>query len=155
RNFIWKLAIASQALTRKTFQKQRRVVKGPPGTSLTVMTIQKLLRWCVLFLLPLAASAHVNSPDVYYDGNAGPYHLLVTVRPPSVVPGIAQIDIRSANPGVERVEIVPLRMTGPGAKLAPTADAAERFSSDPQSFHGKLWIMGRGSWKVNVKATGK
>jgi hypothetical protein len=119
------------------------------------MTIRKFLRWCVLFLLPLAASAHVNSPDVYYDGNAGPYHLLVTVRPPSVVPGIAQIYIRSANPGVDRVEIVPLRMTGPGAKLAPTADTAERSSSDPQSFQGKLWIMGRGSWKVNVKASGK
>lgn len=105
--------------------------------------------------LSLPASAHVNSPDVYFDGNAGPYHLLVTIRPPAVVPGIAQIDVRSAAPDVEEVEIVPQRMTGPGANMAPTADPAERSSTDPQTFHGKLWIMGRGSWKVRVKVHGK
>lgn len=106
-------------------------------------------------LLSLPTFAHVNSPDVYFDGNAGPYHLLVTIRPPAVVPGIAQIDVRTATPDVEEVEIVPQRMTGPGANMAPTADPAERSSSDPQIFHGKLWIMGRGSWKVSVRVHGK
>jgi hypothetical protein len=119
------------------------------------MMIRNFLRWCAVLALPLAASAHVNSPDVYFDGNAGPYHLLVTVRPPSVVPGIAQIEVRSASPDVNTVEIVPLRMTGPGARLAPTADPAERSAADPQMYHGKLWIMGRGSWKVSVRVNGK
>ncbi|HLW52048.1 MAG TPA: hypothetical protein VKW06_04310 [Candidatus Angelobacter sp.] len=118
------------------------------------MNLRSLVRCAVLFL-PLAASAHVNSPDVYFDGNAGPYHLLVTVRPPAVIPGIAQIEIRSASPDVEQVEVVPQRMTGPGANLAPTADPAERSATDPQMFHGKLWIMGRGSWKVSVRVNGK
>jgi len=31
---------------------------------------------------PLASWAHVNSPDVYFDGYAGKYHLLVTITPP-------------------------------------------------------------------------
>jgi hypothetical protein len=119
------------------------------------MNIRNFLRWCAVLALPLAASAHVNSPDVYFDGNAGPYHLLVTVRPPAVVPGIAQIEIRSASPDVDKIEIVPLRMTGPGAKLAPTADPAERSSADPQRYHGQLWIMGRGEWKVSVRVNGK
>jgi hypothetical protein len=105
--------------------------------------------------LPLAGSAHVNSPDVYFDGYAGPYHLLVTVRPPAVVPGIAQIEIRSETGDVDKIEIVPMRIIGPGAKLAPAADAAERSSDDPQLFTGKLWIMARGSWKVEVEAEGK
>jgi hypothetical protein len=104
--------------------------------------------------LPLAGSAHVNSPDVYFDGYAGPYHLLVTVRPPAVVPGIAQIEIRSESGDVEKIDILPMRIVGPGAKLAPTADAAERSGDDPKIFTGKLWIMSRGSWKVQVQAKG-
>ena len=110
----------------------------------------------ILFLifLPIAGSAHVNSPDVYYDGNAGPYHLLVTVRPPAVVPGVAQIDIRSAG-DVDEIEVLPVKMVGAPANLAPAPDIAERSATDPQLFHGKLWIMTRGSWKVQVRAKGK
>jgi len=107
-----------------------------------------------VLVLPSAALAHVNSPDVYYDGNAGPYHLLVAVRPPVVVPGIAQIEIRVVEGDVEKIEIRPMRIVGPGAKLAPTADAALRSSDDPHRFIGQLWIMSRGSWKVQVEAEG-
>jgi hypothetical protein len=105
-------------------------------------------------LLPLAAIAHVNSPDVYYDGYAGPYHLLVTLRPPAVVPGIAQVQIRSVSNDVNEINILPLRMIGVGAKMAPLPDPAKRSKDDPQLFTGSLWIMVRGSWKVQVQATG-
>jgi hypothetical protein len=116
----------------------------------------RLSFFAILAVLGLASSgsAHVNSPDVYYDGNAGPYHLLVTVRPPVVVPGIAQIEIRVVEGDVEKIEIRPLRIVGPAAKLAPTADAAQRSPGDPHLFAGQLWIMSRGSWKVDVEATG-
>lgn len=105
-------------------------------------------------LLPLASFAHVNSPDVYYDGQAGPYHLLVTIKPPAVVPGIADIEIRSADTAVQTVKVLPLKMVGAGAKLAPAPDVAERSQGDPQLFRGKLWIMTRGSWKVQIDAQG-
>ncbi|HEY6352751.1 MAG TPA: hypothetical protein VI636_25425 [Candidatus Angelobacter sp.] len=109
----------------------------------------------VLFVLfPLAAPAHVGSPDFYYDGHAGPYHVLVTVRPPQVIPGIAEIQIRSLSGQLSRVDVIPMRLVGDGAKLAPTPDAAERSSADPQLFIGKLWIMSRGSWKVQINADG-
>ncbi len=108
----------------------------------------------ILLLLPISTPAHVNSPDVYFDGFAGPYHLLVTVKAPAVVPGIAQIEIRSADKDVERIEVLPLKMVGVGAKLAPSADAAQRSATDPQAFHGQLWIMARGSWKVQITAQG-
>jgi hypothetical protein len=116
--------------------------------------MRKLL-FLITLLLPLASPAHVNSPDVYFDGHAGPYHLLVTIKPPAVIPGIAQIQVRSAGNDVEQIKILPLRMVGMAAKLAPTADAAQRSSSDPRLFTGQLWIMARGSWKVQVEATGK
>lgn len=107
----------------------------------------------VLFLV-LPLSAHVGSPDVYYDGHAGPYHLLVTIRPPAVIPGVAEIQVRDLSKSVSQVDILPLRMVGPGAKLAPRSDAAQRSAGDPQSFTGSLWIMARGSWKVQVSVDG-
>ena len=37
------------------------------------------------------AAAHVGSPNVFFDGMAGPYAVRVIIRPPSVVPGLAEI----------------------------------------------------------------
>lgn len=116
--------------------------------------MRKVLIALAVLCLPLIGSAHVNSPDVYYDGYAGPYHLLVTIRPPAVIPGIADIQIRSAEKDIETIKVLPLKMTGVAAKLAPTPDLAERSQHDPQLFHGKLWIMTRGSWKVQIDAEG-
>jgi hypothetical protein len=116
--------------------------------------MKKLLRSICVLLLPLVCVAHVNSPDVYYDGYAGPYHLLVTLRPPPVVPGVAQVQIRSVSNDVNEIQILPLRMIGVGAKMAPVPDPAKRSKDDPQLFTGSLWIMVRGSWKVQVQASG-
>jgi hypothetical protein len=116
--------------------------------------MHKLTLVLAILLLPLASSAHVNSPDVYYDGYAGPYHLLVIIKPPAVVPGIAEIQIRSEDGNVQGIKVLPLKMVGVAAKLAPAPDVAERSQHDSRLFHGQLWIMTRGSWKVQVEADG-
>jgi hypothetical protein len=117
--------------------------------------MRKILLFAALIFVPLLAQAHVNSPDVYYDAHAGPYHLLVTVRPATVVPGIAQIEIRSADADVEQIKVLPLPMVSAAGKFAPVADVTERDNSDPQLFHGKLWLMERGSWKIQLQVQGK
>jgi hypothetical protein len=111
------------------------------------------------FFALLAASAcalfaHVGSPDIYYDGSAGPYRLAVTIRPPQVIPGVAEIEIRSETPGIRQLSIVPIPISGPGAKLAPTPDVAQPSKDDPQFFTGTLWIMRVGSWRVRINAAG-
>lgn len=40
----------------------------------------------LIFILSCSAFGHVGSPNVYLEGDAGPYHLLVTVNPPAMVP---------------------------------------------------------------------
>src|SRR5205807_6634168 len=96
-----------------------------------------------LFLFPTMCLAHVGNPDVYFDGYAGPYHLLVTLRPPTVVPGVAQVQILSVANDVDQIKILPLRIIGPGAKMAPVPDLAQRSTADPHLFTGSLWIMVR------------
>ena len=46
-----------------------------------------------LTAIVLLCSAHVGSPDTWFEGSAGPYPIRVVVRLPGVVPGLAQIDI--------------------------------------------------------------
>src|SRR5438270_10791757 len=107
-----------------------------------------------LFIFACALSAHVGSPASYYDGSAGPYRLAVTIRPPQVIPGVAEIEIRSETPGLRRLQIVPIPIAGAGAKFAPTPDIAQPSKDDPQFFTGTLWIMRAGSWRVRINAEG-
>ena len=73
------------------------------------------------------ALAHVGSPDVYAEGYAGPYRLLVTVRPPLVIPGVAEIEVRIEgagssdtghagieSPAISEIEMAPIPLTATG-----------------------------------------
>jgi hypothetical protein len=97
---------------------------------------------------------HVGSPDVFFEGNAGPYPLFVSIRTPAVVPGVATIEIRTSAKDVSAVRVVPLRLTGPGSELPPAPDLAERSAEDPQFFTASLWLMERGALQVRVSAQG-
>src|SRR6202044_3787907 len=98
--------------------------------------------------------AHVGSPDVFYEGDAGPYHLFVTVRMPQVIPGVAEIQVRCENGDVNSVQIVPLRLNGPGSNLPPTPDLAKVSKDDPQFFTASLWLMESGALQVRVLVDG-
>jgi len=100
------------------------------------------------------AQAHLNSPDLFHEGTSGPYRLLVTIRPPEVIPGVATIEVLAEAPDLARVTLVPMPMRGPGAISPPVADVAVRDPSDGRRFQGKLWLMAPGSWQVRVHAEG-
>jgi len=52
----------------------------------------------VIVALTTTASAHVGSPDVFFEGDAGPYQAVRHVRTPQVIPGVATIEVRSESP---------------------------------------------------------
>lgn len=115
----------------------------------------RLFGLLALFLaaaLPLRA--HVGSPDVFYEGDAGPYRLFVTIRVPQVIPGVAEIQIRSQSGEIREIRVVPLRLAGPGSNFPPTPDLAERSKDDPQFFTASLWLMESGALQVRVQADG-
>ncbi len=108
-----------------------------------------------LCLFPFALSAHVGSPDVYFESAAGPYRILTVVRMPQVVPGVADIEVRVLSGSVQSVRVVPMRIQGQGAELAPVPDVATPVAGSPDVFRASLWIMMRGAWKVDVELTGE
>jgi hypothetical protein len=101
-----------------------------------------------------ALAAHVGSPDVFFQGKAGPYTLLVAIRPPDVIPGVARIEVRALSADVHDIQLTPTPMTGIAATHPPVADIAQRSSTDPQFFEGSLWLMSAGSWEVHIRAIG-
>jgi hypothetical protein len=113
-----------------------------------------LLSLFLTLILVEPANAHVGSPDVFFEGNAGPYHLYVTVRVPQVIPGVAQVEIRSQSNDVHVVRIAPSTVTGPGSKLPPVPDRAQPSKEDPQFFTGSLWLMQFGPLQVRIQVDG-
>jgi hypothetical protein len=104
--------------------------------------------------LAVVLSAHVGSPDVFYNGRAGPYAVQVVVRPPQVVPGIAQVVVR-VPVSVRHVAIRPVFWRA-GSRGAPSPDAARRLegSAGGGTFEGSLWLMARGAYSVDVVVDG-
>jgi hypothetical protein len=98
--------------------------------------------------------AHIGSPDVYFEGLAGDYRVLVVVRMPRVIPGVAEIEVRSLSAGLQTVRVTPMRIRGLGSELSPVADVAERAGDDPNVYRAQLWLMLRGAWKVHIAADG-
>jgi len=118
------------------------------------VTRSVLLAVVVLVALPRIASAHVGSPDVFVDMQAGPYRLFVTVRPPYAIPGIAEVEVIVPEGGIDRLRVAPLPLTGPGARFAPAPDIAAPAPGQTNVFTANLWMMSAGAWQVRIDAEG-
>jgi hypothetical protein len=108
-------------------------------------------------LLPIALflglTAHVGSPNVVFDGEAGPYAVRVVVRPPMVVPGRAEVIVEMAKSDTARVNIRPVFWRA-GVAGAPSGDDAPRVAGSANVYAGQIWLMSRGSYSVYVTVTG-
>ncbi|HZS60064.1 MAG TPA: hypothetical protein VFA43_12395 [Gemmatimonadaceae bacterium] len=114
--------------------------------------IARLARAIGLALVVALCSAHVGSPDVYYEGNAGPYQVLVIVRVPTVVPGVADVTVHVNGVAPDRVTLFVNRYDATAA--APPPEDAARAAGDSSTFVGKLWVMVGGSNSVTVGVHG-
>ena len=108
----------------------------------------KRLRAVLLLLvgLPQFALAHVGSKDVFQQVTAGPYKLFVTVRMPNVIPGVANVEVRSTGAALSALKITPLPITGEASKHPPTPDVMKVSTVDPAFYTGGIWMMSSGSW---------
>lgn len=111
-----------------------------------------MARIAALTCLVLVCSAHVGSPDAWYEGAAGPYHVVVQVATPSVVPGVARVFARVTGVGVEEVTVQANRFDALAA--SPPPEAAAPVDGDPGLYSAPLWIMSGGSNSVTVGVRG-
>ena len=88
-------------------------------------------------LLPIAARAHLGSPNVFFEGPAGPFPVRVTIETPVVVPGLAQINVRVLSGHPESVTVLPVRWDA-GTKGAPPADSARLVPGETNLYHAQL-----------------
>jgi hypothetical protein len=105
------------------------------------------------FAVASLASAHVGSPNVFYDGDAGPYPVRVIVRPPVVVPGLAEITVRLRTGRADAVTVQPIQWKA-GPKGAPPADVATPVPGAPEVWSAQLWLMESSSYSVRVHVKG-
>lgn len=111
-------------------------------------------RLALVGAIALVASAHVGSPDTYFEGAAGPYPVRVIVRSPGVVPGLAQISVRLLAPrDVRRVLVLPVYWD-PRTAAPPPPDVAARVPGDSTLYSAALWLMTGGSYGVQVTVEG-
>jgi hypothetical protein len=111
----------------------------------------------LLLALALGSMAHVGSPNTFFNGEAGPYPVHVTVRLPGVIPGLAQIAVRV--PGkppdaITRVTVQAIQWNV-GPEGAPPPDVAARVPGDPEVFAADLWFMAATSYRVHVLVDGR
>ena len=95
------------------------------------------------------ARAHIGSPNAIFEGLAGNIPVRVIVRPPGVVPGLADIDVRVFTNGVRKVTVLPV-LGRDGIKALPPPDVCQPVPGDAELFHGQLWLMARGAYSVTV-----
>ncbi|HTO05844.1 MAG TPA: hypothetical protein VMR86_02205 [Myxococcota bacterium] len=99
--------------------------------------------------LAATASAHVGSPNVFFEGRAGVHPVRVVIRPPQTFPGLAQADIRIADADVSAVSVQPAFLDA-GSDALPPPSPAERVAGDSQLWNASFWLLRRGSYGVEV-----
>jgi len=114
--------------------------------------MKAFFRGAALVALVALCSAHIGSPDVWYEGDAGPYHLVVYVQVPGVIPGIADIQVQVLDHSPDRVTaMVNLFNANAGT---PAPDVAQPVPGRAGWYHTRLWIMAPGSNSVTVAVQG-
>jgi hypothetical protein len=119
--------------------------------TLNVLRLSHLRTLCSLaaLLFPFLASAHIGSPNIIFDGKAGAVPVRVVIKPPPVIPGIAEISIRTSSPDVKRVTALPV-FWRTGKQGAPPPDVAQPVRGETNLFTAQLWLMAQGAYNVEV-----
>ena len=117
-----------------------------------------MIRAVQFFLLScffvLTAQAHIGSPDVFYDGMAGPYPVRITIRMPTVVPGRAEISARVQTGEPVEVSFLPIYSYTPVTNTPPPEQAV-LVRGETNLYSGDLWLMRFGAYSVEVQVKGK
>lgn len=102
----------------------------------------------ILMGLQLGQS-HVGSPGVVFEGKIGRHQVMVSINPPSVIPGTAFITVITDGNEKLSVSAKPVYWSA-GYEGTPRADALEPVKGEIGKYKGLLWMMNSGASSVEV-----
>ncbi len=105
-----------------------------------------------VLLLAAASAAHVGSPNVYYEGEAGPYRVRVVVRPPTAIPGTAETTVSVAG-GPATLSIQAVAAGTPAERAA--AQAGRPVAGVEGMYSAELWLLEPGAYAIRVHLHGE
>lgn len=114
--------------------------------------ISLIRRLALVAALTLVSSAHVGSPDTWFEGPAGPYTVTVHIEAPPIVPGIAVVYARTEDSAIERVTAFVNTHDAEGG--TPPPDELLPAQDRPGWRRARLWVMNAGSNRVTVDVFG-
>lgn len=97
-----------------------------------------------------SAFAHVGSPNVFFDGQAGEYRVSAVVRPPAVLPGVAQASVRVTGEGVRAVSLTP-RLWRNERRGAAEPVQAKLVPGETNLWSAELWLLRPGSYSLEIE----
>jgi hypothetical protein len=97
--------------------------------------------------------ADTSHQPVLYEGKVGPYLARISVKPPGVVPGLADITVRVLDGQVREAEALPLKWNT-GKQGAPPPDRALPVKGEDQLYSTQLWLMESGAHGIEVTLRG-
>src|SRR5882724_8282820 len=106
-----------------------------------------------LFIFCFTGQAHIGSPNVFFEDKAGNHLVHVAIRPPAVVPGLAEIAVRVEGDSVQRVTVLPVYSRA-GRISAPPADEARLVPGETNLYSAALWLMKSGAYSVEISIEG-
>jgi hypothetical protein len=110
----------------------------------------------LLVWLCCTARAHASlvDPNSYFQGDAGPYHILVAVRPPPNLPGEAGVEVQATSGTVNSVEVHPFRIFSAGKTGAYPLQRMYDDRTDPGRFRATIRLAASGSWAFKLELKG-
>jgi hypothetical protein len=119
-------------------------------------TKMKFFKYCLFSVLLVychLAQAHVGSPAISYQGNAGKYKILVNISPPDVIPGVATAGIFVENYNGEKV-YVQTQYYLAGDKGSVDPEIANPVYGAKGWFDYSAWFMMSGAADLKVTVDG-
>ncbi|MBO0935619.1 hypothetical protein J2I47_03570 [Fibrella sp. HMF5335] len=116
--------------------------------------LPRLLFFCLFILSTthsLSSYAHVGSAGVVVQKRVGNYQLLISVQPPDVVPGTAQVTVYVEKGRVTSIVGRPVFFFE-GDEGSPEAEALKAVGND--RYEGAIWFMQSGSTSVELTLNG-
>ena len=117
-----------------------------------IRKVAAFVGFIVLFLV-MQVQAHVGSLGVLYQGQAGGYRVLVSLMPPDVIPGTANVTVYVEEGNAKKVMARPIYFRT-GDEGAPSADELLPVVGQVSQFQGVVWLMAGGASSVQITIEG-